>query len=97
MNKQKFINEWLKVNIELNKYLELLKGLDSERQLIIQNVKSQGETAELQQQMQKSHEYYQVLSLAMKKLKQKSSDLKEKLAEILTEKEMAELLKKTDQ
>lgn len=93
MTKYELIEEWLRINIELNNNLEMLKTLDNEREILLKLAEKHDEplSHNLQKQMQTSFEKYKDLSTKMKTLRAKSENLKQTLKKILTDKEWQDL------
>ena len=78
MNK-KIYDEWIKINIELNSKLEVLKEVNKERETIIKETEENGLTDEVRNKMDESIKLYERLLDEIKLFNLKSQKIKESL------------------
>ena len=86
MTKKELIDQWLLINTRLNNGLMRLSELDKEREYLLAT--NSGDT----ERMQNSLDSYKNLASEMKLVRTESDALKQKLYEILTEKEWNDLM-----
>ena len=76
---EKVYDEWIKINIELNNRLEMLKEVNREREKVIKEAEEKGITEEIRTKMEESIKVYERLLEEIKLLNSKSKILKESL------------------
>ena len=75
----KVYDEWIKINIELNSKLQVLKEVNKERETIIKEAEENGLTDEVRNKMDESIKLYERLLDEIKLLNLKSQKIKESL------------------
>ena len=75
----KVYDEWIKINIELNSKLQVLKEVNKERETIIKETEENGLTDEVRNKMDESIKLYERLLDEIKLLNLKSQKIKESL------------------
>ena len=77
--RERVYDEWIKINIELNNRLEMLKEVNREREAVIKEAEEKGITEEIKTKMEESIKVYERLLEEIKLLNSKSKILKESL------------------
>ena len=75
----KVYDEWIKINVELNNKLEILKEVNKEREKIIKEAEKNGLTEEVKNRMNESIRIYETLLDEIKALNSRSKKIKESL------------------
>ncbi len=76
--KEKLLNEWLKLNVELNECIEKLNSLKQAREEILKKA-SKAATPELLDKMMESEQNFVKINAQSKALKEKSAKLQKEL------------------